>query len=423
MDPIYRLALCLMLAWTWVFAADAFADAGSEAAVLHAEAIVAEIDGKSTEALELLRSALQADPNSREVAFELARIAMDLPEHKRPTDLEVFLALTPENEQEQLLRAYALADRGDFFAAAAAIETGLPSSDELLEVRSLLAAKDSTADQQVSAEVFIGAQYDSNVTLLPDVASGPDGARMMFSGRVGVVPFASVPRWELLLNADFTRHLNDRVNTAIYDAASASVSTTYSHVVGSIEIYGELGGTVVYTDSFGAHFMNDVSGTVELRLLEDLTPGAYLTGGYRDYVVGNLDGTDSDRDGPVVQAGVLLEWFEDNLAVAARAGFYMEQSQGSALRQRGVDASAFVQWRPGPLSVLAGLTFEWRRFVQPILGIARRVDTRPTPQIEIAYDILKNLAVRGSYAYTRNSSLVLFDYSRHVVTFGIDGRY
>src|SRR5262249_45300620 len=121
----FAFVATFLVVLTGVAVPNARADEASDAAVLHAEALLAEMDGDPGHALELLRDAARSDPTSRAVAFDRARISST---YLDPTasDLDPFVALVPETDDERALRVYLLADRDDLDGAAALALTSIP---------------------------------------------------------------------------------------------------------------------------------------------------------------------------------------------------------------------------------------------------------------------------------------------------------
>ncbi|MEM6531254.1 MAG: hypothetical protein AAF654_01455 [Myxococcota bacterium] len=133
-----RLVLiCGVLAFA-IVAQAAESPPDSDPLVLHARALLAEADGKTKRALEILRRAAKLTPLERDVAFDLARVSLASGPNGFVADSEPLLSLELKSTDERVLGAHARLARGDLDAASGLLN-GLDDSSEAQELVVLIA--------------------------------------------------------------------------------------------------------------------------------------------------------------------------------------------------------------------------------------------------------------------------------------------
>ena len=113
-ETCLAVILCLILPVAAVAQEASPSEAADDPVLLHAQALLAEIDGDRSTSLALLKHAQELAPGDPEIAFDRARIAYDarspnLAEEARAL-LALDLSLAPPSERKdaRLLRSYIL---------------------------------------------------------------------------------------------------------------------------------------------------------------------------------------------------------------------------------------------------------------------------------------------------------------------------
>ncbi|MEM6732385.1 MAG: hypothetical protein AAF658_12575, partial [Myxococcota bacterium] len=123
--------------------------------VLHARALLAESEGKTTQALGLLRKAVELGTDDSEIVFDLARISLASRSPDFVADSKPLLARSPTTDDERLLHAHARFARGELEAARALTTRVQPTSASAAEAKGLLALIDEAMrkrDARISNE-------------------------------------------------------------------------------------------------------------------------------------------------------------------------------------------------------------------------------------------------------------------------------
>jgi hypothetical protein len=180
----------------------------------------------------------------------------------------------------------------------------------------------------------------------------------------------------------------------------------------------------VFLDSFSDHFMQDFAGQMTARMrFEAMELGVYGRGGYRDFVERNDEGGDLDRDGPQLGGGLVLKWKGGGgWSADVRAGYQGELTDGDAMKERGPEARLALRWRWRDLGARLVVNYVMRDYTERSSDM-ERTDQRVTPQLDVRYGFTDWLAVRGSYALTRNMSQDAYDYIRHLAQLGVEATW
>jgi hypothetical protein len=392
----------------------AFADGKSDAAVLHARALLADDDGDRAKALELIREAHAADANSELITYDLARIAL---ENGHPDDKDLAPLLTAQLhfEASRRLAVYALLEQGRSEDAEKAMAAARFDSDEEKELRDLLSlARPST----FALDADVGIERDTNVTLLPDSeGSHTAGTRAVLNSTAAWRPNK---HFELGVVGQLGYHFNDRDTLASYDYGVLSAVATVTGDAGPVSLTGDLTSTVVTSDFLSDVFSADFSGRLAGQLGKVRgRPGMYARAGARNYVTGNSEGDGFDRDAALYGAGLVSDDAIGNWSYLVRAGALLEDAQGSEYKVRGLEAYGFVRYRISSLLLAATVGATRRDYYTSSTG---RMDTRLTPSFDATYNFTSWIGATAGYAYTHNGSTSNdFRYDRHILRLAVMG--
>lgn len=398
------------------------------AALLHADALEAELDGDVEQALRMLRTAHRLAPEDEMVAYDLARLAYETQSVSLIDDTDGFLRLQPTTPDSSLLRAYLWVERGDKKAALEQVNRVLalrPADTEAIGLRRLIAPpKSATATgARFAGRVRTAAEVDSNVTVTPeDQPTNLVGIRALVDG--GLLYSIASQRWRADAGLFFSAgaHLRDRADLSLYDSGAAVGLLSGSYQLGAVLTRLDLSATEVLIDTFQAEFMREYRAGLETQYrLGAWSIGLYGAAGMRDFITGNAEGDDTDRDGLRVDAGALVQWKQSNLALIVRSGYLREGAEGSSQRQQGGRADVRVLFQRKPFLVVVGTTYEYRDFF--LTESPRRTDHRIIPSAKIAFLITDALSIVGNYVFTRNQSQKAFRYQRHVGQLGVEARW
>lgn len=406
--------------------------------VMHAEALLAEADGNAPHALELLRRAVAAAPEDELLRFELARLALAHPSAAKPTDGDAFLARTPATADAQLLRAYLLLERRDkegALAAARGVLKERPNDGEALALTAALAEPLEEAQDDVptfTGKVTLGAQYDSNVTVVPDELEGAveaapsktPGTRAQLAAELSYRPVTGPTGFELTLAAQHGPHLTDRDALALYDASSVGLDARLQ-VRKRVHVTLDAGGSLTFLDSFAEVFMREATARLSLAVPRGtMRVGAFAGAAARDFAFGNPEDTaatpqPADRDGLRLDGGVQFDvTTKSGWLVLARVGFQAEQTDGETQRERGPMAQAAVRYsREAFWAQLSG-GYERREYTE-----LDRLDQRIVPRLALGYAVTEAITLAGSYAYVRNDSATPYGYERQLAGASIELRF
>ena len=389
------------------------ADSASNAAVLQARASLAETDGDSAGALELLREAHAADPGSELIAYDLARLALEQ-ERPRPEDLAPLLAMDLQFVASRRLKVYALLATGRDAEAARALSAASFEGDEANELAALL---DKGGRRSFVLDAGLAAERDSNVTLLPDSDGARDaGTRVVLDTTLGYSPISAL---EVGLVGQLGRHLDNRDVLADYDFGIFGGMLAANGGAGPVELDFDVAATVVTTRLVSEVFTRELATQLDAQLAVPARPGLYARAALRDFVANNLEDLSFDRDAKVFGLGVLSADRFGRFRYVARAGFVAEDAQGSEYRQRGFEARGMVTARWGDFEVVTGLAATHRSYFDATTG---RRDTRIVPSLDARYALLSWLEAGLGYVYTSNGSTSdQFRYDRHLLRVALTG--
>lgn len=392
-----------------------------DAAVLQARALLAEHDGKLVDALALLRQAHERSPGNGDVTYDLARVAALAagPAPVAGRDVDPFLARTAETAPERVLRGYLLARRGDLAGAREQLATVA----RLEPGRGELAAFEAPP-RGVAAAVRVGlfGQYDSNVLLVAGGAPSDVGGPRMSLDADAELTFGEAAPW--LRAGAFGRlgvHAANRVNLGDYDSGTLGLFVRAGDRVGPVDYDVMLSGTDVGVNAPSSkQFVQEgaLRGTATLAT-GALRPGLFVALGYRNFVSGNPAGVEN-RDGPFAAGGLLAEWGERRLALAAQLGYQLEQAQGDEQRERGVMAGLLARSSFGPVVAGLGVDYQMRDYAQSRTG---RRDHLLTPSVSASVPTMTGLRLVAAYSFTKNISSAGFGYDRHLAQLGVEGHW
>jgi tetratricopeptide (TPR) repeat protein len=415
--------------------AAATAHADGRPAILQAQALLAEHEGDTAKALELLREANAASPQDVDIAFDRARIALEHSDQAKPEDLDASLAVEPITSEQYVLRAYVLTARDRLDDAREAAERAAdldPKSEEAATLVEALAPADGATPRvkpiAVRAKLF--GQYDTNVSVLPDqlvigsttVETNPiDSLGLGAEADVRWTPVRGVTELSFAGGASFLGHLTNRnvdegakqFDYGTFDL-SARARFTGDRWLTTIELLG----TAIFIDDYAERFLTEgdliASTGYAVGSAKALRIGAYGIGAARSF--GN---TFDQRNGTRLEGGLTLDWQAlRNLGLGLRGGYQSEQTTEPEFDEGGPTAMAYAQSRFGRLDALVALTYQRRDFRN-----VPRVDNRLGPQATLSYNLDDTFFIVGSYLYLHNSSTSQYDYQRHLVTVGVEARF
>jgi hypothetical protein len=408
---------------------------------------LAETDGKPAEARDLLRQAHVAAPDEPLITFDLARVAS---KSSKADDADVrdFLAATPNTKDAKLLRAKILKQQGDLAGARESMVEYHGDASGLA-----VSMTDGGGGKSImSGRVRVGAQYDSNVTVLPDEGllvvvddsggreklAGIDGARALVLGSVEARPKLGPGELVVGLNAQTGPHVYNSEKLERYNATSFGAMGGYNVKLAGLDTSLQLNATQVFVDTVSERYMASYAARLEaLYPTSGLAMGVYAAFGLRDFFVEGDEDQDSDRDGPIVSGGFKARGKLGTVPVVALVGYQREQTEGDAQREGGLVVRLGSNQRMGPLGVALNVGWEQRiysevqsnpDFAEGIPAedqdlLARR-DDRLTAGAGLTLELNDMLSLVTSYAYIRNnSSAKQYTYNRHLVQGGVEARW
>ena len=147
--------------------------------VMHAAALDHELDGEIERAFELLRAAIKLVPDDPMIAFDLARLALEQGSNQFDDDVESFMGIEPKNDDARVLRAHVLVRQGERLAAREQLDAMMVHSPDLGEATRLrdflVQAGTQTPTHWYAANLQVGVETDTNVTVAPDALAGEEG--------------------------------------------------------------------------------------------------------------------------------------------------------------------------------------------------------------------------------------------------------
>ncbi|MEZ0311724.1 MAG: hypothetical protein ACAI38_08110 [Myxococcota bacterium] len=391
------------------------ADGSSNAAVLHARALLDEDDGDKAAALMRLRQAQREDPASELIAFDLARLALE-GEHPATEDLQPLIDLPLRFEASRRLKVYALIAAGRGSDASRALDAARFDAEENAELRALLAQADT--GKRLALDARFGVERDTNVTLLPDSEGARDaGTRLVLDTTLGWQPIDIL---EVGIVAQLARHLDDRDALEDYDYGIATAVASLGDTVGPVALNADVSGAIVTTSLMSNVFTTEAAARLDAQLDRvPLRPGVYARGGVRNYAAGNLEDVVFDRDAKLYGGGIVSDDRFGRWSYLARGGYVGELAQGAQQRQRGLEANAYGRGRFGDFELTAALAFTRRWYYDSTTG---RRDTRLSPSIDLSYAFAQHFGAAVGYSFTHNGSTAdNFRYARHIVRLTLTG--
>jgi tetratricopeptide (TPR) repeat protein len=454
----------LPLALTLLFLAST-ARADGKAAVKQAEALLAEQENNTPQALTLLREAHELAPDDVDIAFDRARIALEHSDLAQPADFDDYLRLEPLTADQRLLRAYILAARGRSDEArteAQAAATADPTNNEALGLVEALApakAEAGPAQRAVQARVKLFGQYDTNVSVLPDRTATTVGSTTTVSdatnfqrsaaaigveGDVRWTPVRGLTELSFVAGLSFLGHVNGRSDevdgstgnikqgSKLYDFGTidlqARLAFPRERWNSAIELYG----SSVFIDDFSQRYLTEGtllgSTNVAVNESKSFRIGAYGLGGIRSF------GDDfSVRDGQRAEGGLTFDYIGRRAAVGLRGSYQGEFTQSEQFTEKGPQAMFYVRGSLERFDALASFVYQRRDYnsvantVDTSAPAYDRADNRYGPTVQLSYALSDILSLIGTYQYIRNVStvegdVVDFDYSRHLATLGLEAR-
>jgi tetratricopeptide (TPR) repeat protein len=140
--------------------------------LLHADAMLAEVDGRPDDALRLLKRAFERDPTDDLIAYDLLRVAKTYGGPQAQRDLVGYLQIVPNDAKSHARLGTLLLQLGQRGAAKKQMRLAFrddPDSAEALQLKNKLEGKQQTQSAsavQVQTTLAAGAQYDTNVSVL-----------------------------------------------------------------------------------------------------------------------------------------------------------------------------------------------------------------------------------------------------------------
>lgn len=406
-----QTAAALLFGWQSIAAAQE----SDDPIVLHAEGLLAELDGNGAAALAYFRKAQTLSLGDETIAFDLARLSYESKSPMLASDSAAFLSLRSSTPDSHLLRAYLLLAQGERDGAAeqAAIVLQLrPGDDEALKLQALLGDGGRGVALSFDGRIRMGAQYDTNIAVLPeDNPSRLRGTRGLLDALLVLSLEPQHRRLDLGAYITAGPHLTDRGSLSYYDALSGIGFVDFeSHHDDFAFNLGVAGGATLI-DSFQAIFLQEGGLHAGTRWsIGDLQPGFYAEAGYRDFIFENPEGEAGDRDQPYGEGGVVVDWQLGALWLNLRAGAQQEWAEGESQDERGGLAALNLTYTPAPaVTVTAGMSYEYRDYYR-----ADRLDHRYNPSVSATFYFLEHLGLRLAYSYTRSDSQNLYDYKRHL---------
>ena len=398
---------------------------------VHALALEAELDGDVARALTLLRQAVALDPRDALAAFDLARVSYRSNSPELPQDAKAFLALGSYDVESDLLRARLNLHLHHEEEARHDVETALgraPGDSEALSLSAQLGGVEagSKSAVQVHARARIGSEIDTNVTVLPDDnASQQTGSRLVASaevragGRSGPYDFSG----GLYLGA--SPHVNNREALHTYDVATGALFGHVGYQRGSMQAGLDLTLTEIFIDTveeaFARYFMGRRALHGEVWWRGGVSLGAFADAGIRDFSTGNIEGSDTDRDGAQLVGGVAATLRTGSVVWSSRLGYRSDFAEGDARRIRGPLGELRLALARGAFSGRLGVLYEYRDYY--LNAVERRIDQRITPSARAQINFLSMYGVFAEYRFVRNITISNFDYSRHLAQLGLEMRW
>lgn len=373
---------------------------------LHARAMEAELDGDPATALELLKKAFSIAPEDKVISNDLVR-----------------LLRTDASSKKELGRV-------------------------LEQLNPTLRARARTQDPKkrpfFSARIVGGAQYDSNVLVVPDqpnpgAAAPQSAARALLDGDLKMRLLQGTTRSSLRAGFSAGPHLTDDVALTAFDAFGARASIDLGHQNGAIEWYGALRSNALFIDRSALNpFLFSTGASAGVRYSSNsMRVGFTVSGDLRAFDEGNPEGEANDRDGTRTTAVANVAMGDSRLAVFGSAGYQGEQTDGDEQTENGAIASVGVRYALDPVVLTAGANYTLRDYSAPELG---RVDQRLTGSAGALYqlDPTWGVSLRGSWtenfsdvnpteAYLENTGIdeddLDFSYTRQLVTMGVEAKW
>lgn len=331
----------------------------TDAYELHARAMEAELDGDSALALELLEKAQASSPDDQLIRFDLRRL------------------------------------RGEPQPAVSTTSAPAPSSN---------------AKPFFSARVLGGAQYDSNVLVVPDQPN-PDAAQPEAAARAlldGDFTFRLLQGdLNSSLRAGFSAgpHLTDDATLTEFDAFAARAALSVGGKSKSIRWRVAVRNDSLFVDRTAFNrFLISGSAIGELAYVTGRARlGLRLSGALRDFGAGNPEGQRNDRDGTQTVAVVTGAYGTSRVAVFGSAGYQGEHTDGVEQTENGAIAALGVRYGTGDLTLTGSFNYTLRDFVARALN---RVDQRITAGVGARYAVDSTWAVllRGTWTENLSSS-------------------
>ncbi len=399
--------------------------------VMHAAALDHELDGEIERAFELLRAAIKLVPDDPMIAFDLARLALEQGSNQFDDDVESFMGIEPKNDDARVLRAHVLVRQGERLAAREQLDAMMVHSPDLGEATRLrdflVQAGTQTPTHWYAANLQVGVETDTNVTVAPDALAGEEGVgvRLATQGGLTLVPVRGDT--ELTVNGVFkyAPHLNNREDFATFDVASAAALARLRRVLGPVILTAQVSGNEVTIDSFQTQFMRDLFGDFELRYpTNSVQLAVFGRGGYRDFAsisdgAFNPEGDRDDRDGTRYSAGGSLDWQRGQLGVSSQISFEGASTDGKNQDEYGLELGVHLRWRPLPWQARLGVNYALRRFPESMSDGDSRMDNRFTASLHCSRVLHEHLAAFASVVWVKNLSNHEYDYNRLLMQLGV----
>ncbi|MEL6548155.1 MAG: hypothetical protein AAFQ82_26245, partial [Myxococcota bacterium] len=312
--------------------------------------------------------------------------------------------------------------------------------------RSLGPATSDSAPSLFSSRVYGGAQYDTNVLVLPDQQNptddSPEAVRAVVDAELTVQP---TEQFSLRAGVNAGPHLTDDETISAFDAFAGRAVLGWSDESESLAWSLGLRNDTLFIDrsAFDLFLLaGTLYGTVTAKQ-GPLRLGVDVRASIRDFgASANPEDLANDRDGTRTEATAIASYQNSRWGVYGRAGYQGEHTDGVQQTENGAVASFGVRWSLEPVTLSLGAAYELRDFVANSIG---RQDQRITGSGAVQIALNDTFALSANFAWTENLSSsapsagflaaerlrdpeftpesLEFSYSRQLVGLGLESRW
>lgn len=274
-----------------------------------------------------------------------------------------------------------------------------------------------------SLSITAGAEFDTNVTSLPDTAvtdvSKERSYRNMLSVDMAAKVYGGAPAVTTLgISASSNKHMNRDVSAYDYRSLTAYMRPTFMFDREDI-IIPEVSYTWSHMDM--KKYQEKLAiGATYTRKFSGFSISLPLTWEKRNYLQPSVDAA-SARDGYFYRAGLrLVKGFGDVTAILS-GGFAYERSDGVNERNMQADGSAMLMYRIGKLSAIASYSItDYRYEHEHTVFLKQRADTSSSSMLMLDYTVVEGLSVYLSGSYVENrSNIDSYIYDKNIFGAGV----